>query len=238
MRPSMASARASANDGTPRRGVCPEEHRRLRSLLCGPASARLPSRTTGRPSCVACSSTSLALAAVFCPRGAPFCCISTFTIGPALWWRAAARAMRTVCCSCRSIERSRRSRRRRAAPEGCPLESAMKSRQRKDQSSQTCLSLWCLWCVVVCVVQITEDTASQSWRVPSCTELNAAESKRHLNLQRQISGVRQAHQPTTVRGKRKGGTPSSILESPVPEGTNLFHRLGVGRPSPELSSRL
>ena len=91
---------------------------------------------------------------------------------------------------------------------------------------------------VVCVVPIIEDTASLSWRVPRCTELNAAESKRHLNLQRQISGARQARQPTPVRGKRKGGTPSSILESPVPGGTNLFHRLGIGRPSPEQSSRL
>ena len=156
VRPSMASAGASANDGTPRRGVCPEEHRRLRSLLCGPGSARLPGRTPGggavcarRPSCVACSSTSLALAAVFCPRGAPFCCISTFSTGPALWWRAAARAMRTVCCSCRGIERSRRSRRRRAAPEGCPPESAMKSRH-KERPKFTNLSepCWCwCWCV-------------------------------------------------------------------------------------------
>ena len=30
--------------------------------------------------------------------------------------------------------------------------------------------------VVVCVVRMTEDTASLSWRVPRCTELNAAES--------------------------------------------------------------
>ena len=35
VRPSMASADASANDGTPRRGVSLEERRRLRSLLCG-----------------------------------------------------------------------------------------------------------------------------------------------------------------------------------------------------------
>ena len=65
-----------------------------------------------RPSCCAWTSPSPALEAVFCPRGAPFCCFSTFSLGPALWWRAAARAMRTVCCLCRSIERSRRSRRR------------------------------------------------------------------------------------------------------------------------------
>ena len=95
-----------------------------------------------------------------------------------------------------------------------------------------CLSLVVLVVLAVLVVQITEDTASQSWRVPRCTELNAAESKRHLNLQRQISGVRQARQPTPVRGKRKGGTPSSILKSPVPGGTNLFHRLGVWKTIP------
>ena len=33
MRPSMASADASANNGTLKRGVFPEEHRGLRSLL-------------------------------------------------------------------------------------------------------------------------------------------------------------------------------------------------------------
>ena len=90
-----------------------------------------------------------ALAAVFCPRGAPFCCISTFTFGPALWWRAAARAMRTVCCSCRSIERSRRSRRRRAAPEGCPLSSAIFGHAKKTEDntnlSEPVWWLWWLW---------------------------------------------------------------------------------------------
>ena len=101
------------------------------------------------------------------------------------------------------------------------------------------LLYWSLCCSrVMFVVRIIKVTASLSWRVPGCNELNAAESKRHLNLQRQISGARQARQPTPVRGKRKGGTPSSILGSPVPGGTNLFHRLGVGRPSPEQSSRL
>ena len=49
------------------------------------------------------SFTSLALAPVFGPRGAAFCC--------ALWCDAATRAMRTVYCPCRNHERSRRSRR-------------------------------------------------------------------------------------------------------------------------------
>ena len=109
---------------------------------CPAAPPEVESPVPRGPYCVACSTSSPALAAVFCPRGAPFCCISTFSFGPALWWRAAARAMRTVCCSCRSIERSRRSRRRRAAPEGCPLSSAMKkSNTRENKGSPTCLSL-------------------------------------------------------------------------------------------------
>ena len=130
---STPSAEASASDATTRRGSFPEERRTVRSLLCGPGSTRLPGRTPGggvlcprRASCASCTTSSLALAPVFCPRRAAYCCSSTcFSNGPALWWSAAARAMRTVCCSCRSIERSRRSRRRRAAPVGCPLSSAI-----------------------------------------------------------------------------------------------------------------
>ena len=45
MRPSVASADASANDGTTSGRVSPEERRRLRSLLCGAGSARLSGRT-------------------------------------------------------------------------------------------------------------------------------------------------------------------------------------------------
>ena len=41
VRPSMA-ADASANDGTPRRGVFPEERRRLRPLLCGAIGTARP----------------------------------------------------------------------------------------------------------------------------------------------------------------------------------------------------
>ena len=59
-----------------------EECRRLRSLLCGPGSARMPGRTASGgafsrrgASFVSYSSTSL----VFCPRGAAFCCISLRT---------------------------------------------------------------------------------------------------------------------------------------------------------------
>ena len=89
------------------------------------------------------SCSSLALAAVFCPRGAPFCCISTFSFGPALWWRAAAKAMATVCCSCRSIEGSRRSRRWSSAALIHQLATTV-----ENQRSQTCLSLVV---VVVCV---------------------------------------------------------------------------------------
>ena len=112
--------------GTTRRGASPAECRTVRSLRCGPGSKRLPGRTPGsggfcarRPSCCSCSTSSLALAPVFGPRGAAFCC--------ALWCVAAARAMRTVSCSCRHHERSRRSRRRLATPpaEGRTLDSAI-----------------------------------------------------------------------------------------------------------------
>ena len=106
---STCSPNAPASTGRPTVGrQSPEKCRRLRSLLCGPGSARMPGRTTGGgvfcarwPVCVTCSSTSLALAPVFGPRGEAFCC--------ALWCVAAARAVRTVCCSCRSHEHSRRS---------------------------------------------------------------------------------------------------------------------------------
>ena len=56
------------------------------------------------------------------PVGQRFCCSSTcVSFGPALWWSAAARAMAIDWCSCLSMARSRRPRRRWAAPEGCPL---------------------------------------------------------------------------------------------------------------------
>ena len=86
----------------------------------------MPGRTPGggafcrrSASFFSCSSTSLALVAVV--RGAPY----SACILPHEWCNAVARAMRTVCCTCLNIERSRRSRRRRAAPKGCPLDSAI-----------------------------------------------------------------------------------------------------------------
>ena len=115
---STASPDAPASTGRPGVGrPSPTERRTVRALRCGPGSKRLPGRTPGsggfcarRPSCCSCSTPSLALAPVFGPRGAAFCC--------ALW---------TVCCSCRHHERSRRSRRRLATPpaEGRTLDSAI-----------------------------------------------------------------------------------------------------------------
>ena len=142
-----------ASDATTRRGASPAECRTVRPLRCGPGSARMPGRAPGgravcarRPSCEACSSTSLALAPVFGPRGAAFCC--------ALWCVAAARAMRTVCCSCRHHERSRRSRRRLATPpaEGRTLHSPINSQHScTKKRSQTWLSLVVVVVVVVVV---------------------------------------------------------------------------------------
>ena len=64
----MASADASANDSTPRRGVSIEERRRLRSLLCAAGSARLPGRIPG--------------GGASCPRGAA--CASCATSSPTI----------------------------------------------------------------------------------------------------------------------------------------------------------
>ena len=72
-------------------------------------------------SCNSRSSTSLRALSVFCPRRA-------LNVSPAatlskLWWAAADRAMRTVCCSCFHHERSRRSRLRLAAEATAPSTS-------------------------------------------------------------------------------------------------------------------
>ena len=102
---------------------------RWRSLLCPWAGVRslhlhLPDHrvrcvlSAERPSFFSCTSPSLALAPIIYPRKTAFYCNSTFSFGPALWWSAATRALRRVCCSCLSIDRSRRSRRRRAASRG------------------------------------------------------------------------------------------------------------------------
>ena len=46
VRPSLASADGSANDGTPRRSVSREERRRLRTRLCGPCASCTTSSST------------------------------------------------------------------------------------------------------------------------------------------------------------------------------------------------
>ena len=72
--------------------------------------------------------------------------------------------------------------------------------------------------------------------------LRVAKSVRNLVLQRRVPAIRQAHQPNPKRGKRLGGRPTSSLNSPVPSGTNLSHRFGVGRfretPRARLSAKL
>ena len=87
----------------------PENCRRLLSLLCGKGSGRMPGRSPGggvlcarRPTCVTCSSTSLALAPVFGPRGT-------------VWCENSAKAMATLRRSWRKNCLSRRCR-LRAAP--------------------------------------------------------------------------------------------------------------------------
>ena len=100
MEASTTSPESPASAGRPRVRWVP-----LRSAAgCGHSSpARAPqgcpaallveeSSVPVGPTCVLCSSTSLALALVFGPRWAAFCC--------ALWCVAAARDVRTVCCSC------------------------------------------------------------------------------------------------------------------------------------------
>ena len=54
------------------------------------------------------------------PRYCSSVSLTSFSLGPALWWIAAARAMPIDCCSCLSMARSRRSLRRWAAL-SCPL---------------------------------------------------------------------------------------------------------------------
>ena len=75
--PSTASPADPAREGRARVGMpSHEECRRLRSLLCGPGSARVPGRTPGggvfcprRASCVAFTTSSNSALAVFGPRG-------------------------------------------------------------------------------------------------------------------------------------------------------------------------
>ena len=146
MAESPASLASLARDGMANCGKpSPEKCRRLRSLLCGKGSGRMPGRSPRwksllcPPACETCSCTSPTLA-IIGPLGAAWCVIS-------------ARAMATVIRSCRNMERSRRSLRRRATPldRGRPLGSAMNHGQLcKKRQRATCLSL----VVVVVVVDI------------------------------------------------------------------------------------
>ena len=121
----MASAGASANDGTQER-ICNEERRRLRSLLCGPGSARLPGRTPRggvfgprRASCASCTTSSPTLA-IFGP----------LEVVVQLFCRIVA----TVIRSCRSHERSRRCRRLIAAPVVLPTPSMVDNLKAQQKS--------------------------------------------------------------------------------------------------------
>ena len=85
---STASPDAPANTGWPRVGkASPEARRTVRSLRCGPGSAKMPGRAPGgdsfcprKTSCVSRASTSLMAVAVFCLHGA-------------VWWVASATAV-------------------------------------------------------------------------------------------------------------------------------------------------
>ena len=93
----VASSVASppAKDTNAREGAPPEECRRLRSLLCGPGSERLPGRFPGggvvcprRASCASCTTSSLIAVAVFCLRGAEWCVASATAIATVIRsWR-------------------------------------------------------------------------------------------------------------------------------------------------------
>ena len=88
--------------------------------------------------------------------------------------RSAARAMRTVCCSCLSMARSHRSRRRRAAPElwNCPLGSGINS-QHSGKHPKITISrgenarVWILVVVVVACVCAVVFVSSVVWCVAS-----------------------------------------------------------------------
>ena len=97
---------------------------------------------------------------VVCPRRAAFCCISTFSLGPALWWSAAARAVAIDCCSCLSMARSRRPR-RRWATHSCPL--AIISSTSDTKKEGTLARKGCV-VVVVVVVVVARLFVSCSWQ--------------------------------------------------------------------------
>ena len=94
-------------------------------------------------------SSALVLVVVVCPRGAP-----------CEWCSTVARTMRTVCCSCLSIERSRRCLRRIATPpaEGRTLGSAiMLVTQKTHVDTNLSEPCCCCVCVVCCVLSPAPD---------------------------------------------------------------------------------
>ena len=107
--------------------------------------------------------------AVFGPRRAACCtCLPTNPFlnfggnGAEEWWKVSARTMRTVCRSCFNQERSRRSRRRLAAPVSrspCSDMSTAKvflnSTQKGKLRWKT--TWWWWWCVFVCGEVRTDD---------------------------------------------------------------------------------
>ena len=132
VRPSPASADASANDGTPR-----EEFPRLCSLLCGPGSARLPGRIPGggvfyarREACFTYSTSSSVLVTVFCARWPSF---AVSTLGYE-WWDTVATTAAIDCCSWRHHERSLRLM-------AAPPRSAMADRKSFHERRRACVRL-------------------------------------------------------------------------------------------------
>ena len=93
------------------------------------------------------TSPSPALVTVSWPRKASYLAPSTTLVSrfegvvPEEWWSASARAVRTVCRSCFNHERSRRSRRRLAAPESRSPCSNMSTARATEQ--KTVLTHWC-----------------------------------------------------------------------------------------------
>ena len=121
---------------------------------CGFTSTRSAGRIPGgsrvcprRAWCSSRTSPTPALVTVFSPRKASYLAPSTTLVsrieGVVLeeWWSASARAIRTVCRSCFNHERSRRSRRRLAAPESRSPCSNMSTARATEQ--KTVLTHWC-----------------------------------------------------------------------------------------------
>ena len=131
---------------------------------CGCTSTRGVGRVPGgsrvcprRAWCSSRTSPSPALVTVFWPRKA------SFAMGPYEWCPIVARAIAIDIRSCRHHERSRRSRRLRAAPARSPWHSIATARDEKEKRSThwCCQNLVCSCSeevvMVVCVVQMMKN---------------------------------------------------------------------------------